>query len=428
MIQTPIDLCLATMRFHPDYSGPAMRFHRYEPGLRKRGIKMRVLAGTPGNGRGFSPCGTSICPSDEKLGNGSLLPLETVDGIPVQRVRTSGGGILRGDLPYLRAMIRYVQEGGQRPDLIQFLSLPLVSAPWLIALGRMEIPIVFVHTMLGELSSRFWKRSLQRLYWRPNFQLMDCVVVSSEVARDNLRGIGVKSRIEVIPNGVALDRFSPVESEGAKSRLRERLELDSDVEVVLFVGPIVARKGVDLLVEAWKSVAPKRPRARLVLVGPRYQDAGVSLRGGPGFQIALEKGIRESGLEDRVVFTGPVDEIEAYYKAADVFVFPSKREGMPNAVLEAFACGLSVILTPFLGLPAEFGRAGEHYVLADRNPGALAEAINGLLADDAQRRSLAHRGRDWVRDHMAVEASLDRFAALYRELVPGSGTVGTARP
>ena len=388
---------------------------------------MRVLAGTPDNGGRPFPRGAGRQPSDEQFGKGSLLPLQTVDGIPVQRIRTSGEGILKGDVAYLRAMTRYIRDDSRRPDLIQFLSLPLVSAPWLFALRRMKIPLVFVHTMLGELSSRLWKRSLQRLYWRPSLQLMDCVVVSSEVMRSHLYEIGVKSRIEVIPNGVSLDRFSPVDSEGAKSRLRERLALDSDVEVVLFVGPIDARKGVDVLVEAWKAVAPKRPQARLVLVGPRYNEAGVSLPGGEEFQTAIEKSIREAGLEDRVVFTGPVDEVEAYYRAADVFVFPSKREGMPNVVPEAFACGLPVVLTPFLGLPSEFGRPGEHYVLAKKDPRALAEAINALLDDDARRRLLAQRGREWVRDHLAVDASLDRFAALYRELVSASAIVETAK-
>ena len=90
---------------------------------------------------------------------------------------------------------------------------------------------------------------------------------------------------------------------------------------------------------------------------------------------------------------------------------------MPNAVLEAFACGVPSVLTPFIGLPAEFGRPGEQYVLTDRQPAALSDAIAGLLGDSERRRQLGKCARGWVEERMGVDASLDQYAELYRELV-----------
>jgi colanic acid/amylovoran biosynthesis glycosyltransferase len=93
---------------------------------------------------------------------------------------------------------------------------------------------------------------------------------------------------------------------------------------------------------------------------------------------------------------------------------------MPNVVPEAFGCGLTSILTPFKGLPAEFGRPGEQYVLAERTAEALATAINTLLDDPELRQQLGRHGRAWVEEHMDVERSLDLYAGLYRELVERS--------
>jgi glycosyltransferase involved in cell wall biosynthesis len=283
----------------------------------------------------------------------------------------------------------------------------------------MHIPLVYTHTLLGDLSARPWKRCLQRLYWRVPFQLMDCVVVSSGVMRDALRHLGVTTRIEVIPNGLDLNRFRPVASLTQRSALRQQLGFDPTAELILFVGPIVSRKGIEELVEAWSLLGPTRPRAKLILVGPRY-DQNVPGLSHAAFQAKVEAAISRSGAGDRVIFTDAVKNPETYFQIADVFVFPSRREGMPNVVLEAFGCGLASILMPFIGLPDEFGRPGEQYVLVERTPEALATAINVLLDDPAQRCRLGHQARKWVEGQMDIEKSIDDYATLYHELADRS--------
>src|SRR5690606_20193071 len=101
---------------------------------------------------------------------------------------------------------------------------------------------------------------------------------------------------------------------------------------------------------------------------------------------------------------------------ADVFVFPSRREGMPNTVLEALGCGVPSVLTPFIGLPEEFGRPGTEYLLSERTAEGLATAVTRILESPALRDELSAAGRRWVEESLGVETSLDRYAALYREL------------
>ena len=417
-----VDLCLASTHYYPVYSGPAMRFRRYAPGLRDRGVYMRVFTATPHESNPTMDVPGTHSAQEKVLFKKTLLPVEYVDGIPVQRVQMPLDSKLWNYLGttfiYHNTLTDYCLQRDNRPDVIQFLSLPIWSLPWLIRLRCTHIPLVFTHTLLGQMSARPWKRRLQRLYWRLPFQLMDCVVVSSGVMRDALRDIGVTTRIEVIPNGVDLKRFRPVASPHMRNTLRRQLGLDPTAELILFVGPIVPRKGVDALVEAWSLLGRKRPRAHLVLVGPRSDEIRPSLS---DFRAKIKALLASSGAQDRVTFTGPVNNVEAYFQAADVFVFPSRREGMPNVVPEAFGCGVPSVLTPFIGLPDEFGRPGEHYVLVERTPEALAMSIAAMLDDPERRQQLGRRARKWVEAQMDVEKSLDRYASLYHELVDRAG-------
>jgi glycosyltransferase involved in cell wall biosynthesis len=134
------------------------------------------------------------------------------------------------------------------------------------------------------------------------------------------------------------------------------------------------------------------------------------------FVREVKRMITESGAEDRVVLTGEVNNVEEYLQVADVFVFPSRREGMPNVVAEAYASGLPTIMTPFVGLPAEFGQPGRHYVLVDRTASALSDAVTELLDDPTRRGHLAREARHWVEEKLDLERSLRLYASLYHEL------------
>jgi glycosyltransferase involved in cell wall biosynthesis len=138
------------------------------------------------------------------------------------------------------------------------------------------------------------------------------------------------------------------------------------------------------------------------------------------FHRYLQNTIAGANAEDRVIFTGPVSNVEDYLRAADLFVFPSRREGMPNVVPEAMACALPVVSTPFIGLPAEFGDPGTHYVLSSWDPVELAGDVGRLLVNADKRYILGRNARYWVEQNLDVNQSLDRYTALYGELADRS--------
>ncbi len=402
-----VNLLLAAPRFYPVYAGPAVRFQRYAPGLAKRGVKMRVISGA------WDGTDSEASQEERDACRNGLLPLADVHGIPVQRVsiperRTTGARQAFFD----RALARYVVRNPIRPDVVQLLALSSPSLPSLVRLRMAGIPLVYTFTMMRDPSVAWIKNR----YWLLPFRLMNCIVVSSGVMKAHLREFGIRSRVEVIPNGLDLERFRPVRSSEERAAIRIALGFDPKAELIVFLGGYLEhRKGVDVLLDAWYRIARKRPHARLVVVGPRLNKLGARQRQKKYVRDLLQT-LKQSGTEDRVTFTGAVQDVERYLQAADVFVFPSRREGMPNVVPEAFGCGVPSILAPFIGLPAEFGRPGKEFDLAERTPDAFAAAINRMLDDPARRRQFGERAREWVERELGLDASLDRYAALYREL------------
>lgn len=353
------------------------------------------------------------CGSGEpERSEGELCPPDRVDEIPVQRVSVDPDDRDRIRRVFNRALVRYLAESEPRPDVVQHFSIPPKSITSYLRVRRMGFPQVYVQTMMRNEDLAWYKRAFDNLSYRA----MDCVVTSSSVMKAQLRETGVSTRVEVIPNGVELDRFRPLRSAEEESRLRRELGFADDECLVVFVGGYISeRKGIDVLAEAWDELSSRFSDARLVLVGPRFDELKDESDQSAFHQEVLAA-LQRSGALDRVTFTGRVDNVEKYLQVADVFVFPSRREGMPNVVPEAYACGAPVVLTPFEGLPEEFGEPGRHHLLVSRTPGDLTAGVGRILEDSELRTSLEESARSLVEETLDVESSLDRYAELYREL------------
>ena len=404
-----VRVAVAALNFYPVYAGPAIRFARYLPQLTARGLDMSVLAGTP---EMIKAAASGLEPNWADAKQGDILPTGDLEGIPVTYVRLPDDGKRRREILFGRAIVNLWLSAAQRPDVLQLLSCGRETMPLLVRTRRMGIRTVFTATMLPDEKARGWLRrqALRRAIAWP-MKLVDVVVVSSDIMRERLQKLGVRTAIHVIPNGVDTYRFQPP-PDGRPQELRCSLSIGPDDRVLLFLGPIIARKGVDLLLEAWTRLAVEWPRLHLVLAGPRLD---MTHPANESFHRRISTLISQNSPE-RVHFTGMVRNPESYMQAADVFVFPSRREGMPNAVPEAMASGLPIVMTPFVGLPPEFGEEGREYLLADFEPDALAARIGQLLSDQALCESLGARAREWVEEHLDVDRSVQRYAELYRQL------------
>ncbi len=398
------------------YSGAAIRYKRYAPGLRARGVDMRVVSGAwPDGDRAADESLFEVLTGDY----GRFVDEVSVDGIPVSRVLLPARSNRRlMTTTFDRALLRLCRRPGSRPDVAQVISLVPWSIPWLWRIRQLGVPLVHAWTQMDNPALGPMRRRFKRMAYR----FVDCVIVQSTVMRDALRERGVEARIEVIPNGVDVRHFRPAEEPADTKAVRRRLEIEPGAEMIACIGGVLnRRKGVDVLSRAWRHIASQCPRAHLVLIGPEFNELRPK-EPQREFLREVRRNLRESGAMDRVRFTGRVDDMAPYLQAADLFVFPSRREGMPNAVAEAFACGTPTVLTPFDGLPREFGRPGRHYVLTERTPETVASSVCALLANGERRRSLGRAARRWVEENLDVEESLDRYAALYHEIAKRGAT------
>jgi glycosyltransferase involved in cell wall biosynthesis len=260
------------------------------------------------------------------------------------------------------------------------------------------------------------KRILRRRGYQRVYNSFDALVTNSEAIEAFLRSIGVTTRIQYIPNGVNLQRFHPARSadeQQARTALRARFGIPEGHKVIVAVGAIMPRKGPDKVLQAWRRILPQLPDTHVMFVGPRADTHDPKLQ---AFGTEVEELVASSGAADQVHFTGIVDDVDNYLRAADVFILASNREGTPNSVLEAMATGLPCVVTPFLGISAGIGKAGEHYQLVEREPEAIATALSDFLQNAETAAAFAQRGERYVLDNVDQQHSLDRYAELYREL------------
>jgi glycosyltransferase involved in cell wall biosynthesis len=202
--------------------------------------------------------------------------------------------------------------------------------------------------------------------------------------------------VRVIPNGIDLREFRPMERGAA----RRRLNLPVDARIVLFVADLLAdrRKGLRLLLKAFREIR-SIPGLLLVTLG----------RG--GHQVDTPYASRHLGSLSNS------DDLRAAYSAADVFAMPSLQDNLPNTILEAMACG-----TPVAGFAAGgIGEAvvdGETGLLVPTGDfGALAAALQRILDARALRRILGGNARVRVEKEYAIGLQAKRYAALYEEVI-----------
>lgn len=192
-------------------------------------------------------------------------------------------------------------------------------------------------------------------------------------------------RIGRIFNPVDLSFWQPINREHA----RTETGTSTRAEVAVWHGPIVfGTKGLDILVEAWSRVSRARPRRELELILLGTGVDRLRLR-----ELVAAHGLRNVRHIDEFVLDR--ERIRMYLSAADLYVFPSRREGFPVAPLEAMACGLPVIAATVSGIPEIFP-AGEHsggLLVPSNAPDALVAALGRLLDDRALRTILGRRAR-----------------------------------
>lgn len=348
---------------------------------------------------------------------GEWLPQTILDGAPLQRMRLPDSKKRSRTQIYYDAVVEMSQRPFAGPVVVQMLTNMRPQAlPWLRKLKRSGIATLYSVSQFPTWPQKPVKRIFRRRGYQQVYNEFDALVTNSEAIEEFLREIGVTTRIEYIPNGVNLQRFHQAQSaqeRDAGQALRQRFGIPAEHKVIAVVGAVMPRKGPDAILKAWRLLLPEFPDTHLLFVGPRADTHDPKLK---KFGNKIAELVEASGAPRQVHFAGIVDDVENYLRASDLFVLASKREGTPNSVLEAMATGLPSLVTPFIGISAGIGTAGEHYQLVDRDPQTMAAALVALLRNPALSAAQGECGRRYVVDNVDQQLSLDRYVALYEEL------------
>jgi len=303
-------------------------------------------------------------------GDDLLAEAQTL-GVPIIRVSQCPPGSFRA-LPPL-----FAQIARSRPDILY--SLTVVPNIWGRLFGR-ALGVPAIAAGFRELKPRQW----EPLLWR----LTDRLICNAEMLRGRVvNELGVSpDRVAVIPNCVDTERFRPVDFLAEPAT--------GPGPNVVSVARLVRDKSPLALVEAFALAKKSVPGARLTMVGD-----------GP-LRPQAEALAAELGIADAVtIFTG-CGEVRPHLATAQVFALASRREGSPNAVLEAMACGLPVVASRTGGIPdlVEHGVTG--LLARPEDAQDIGAALARLLADAALRQKMGAAGRERAVRRHSPEAML----------------------
>ncbi len=270
-------------------------------------------------------------------------------------------------------------------------------------LGR---PIVLKLTSSGaqSLDQTLDKGRLARLHGWTHRHISACIAVSEESRLDAIRFGIPKGRIHLIPNGVSTKALQPVTPEQSAVK-RQQLRL-GDSFLAVCVARLAEEKNPLGLMEAWQRALADLPEGSLL----------VWVGDGP-LRDKVTAYLRQLEIQDKVLLVGHSDAVPDWLAAADLFLLPSRNEGMANTLLEAMACGLPSVATAVSGVPQLLGKTGAGRVVPVGDMPAFAHAIVQLAKDGAARQQMGARARAVIESHYSIDHVADQVLDVYGSLL-----------
>ncbi len=207
--------------------------------------------------------------------------------------------------------------------------------------------------------------------------------------------------VQLIPNGVDITRFMPTNAQITPSQ---------QAQVVVCISRLSYEKGIDVLLQAWRIVHEQAPQAQLIIMG-----------NGP-LQSQLERLAVALGIAESVEFAGLQSNVSAQLQQGELAVLPSRIEGMPNALLEAMACGLPCVATRVSGSEDIIQHEVNGLLVESEDYQSMAQALLRLLGDPSLAQKYGHTARSTIEQYYSLEHVTDMYIELYRSMTVGRPT------
>jgi glycosyltransferase involved in cell wall biosynthesis len=252
----------------------------------------------------------------------------------------------------------------------------------------------------------FFKRRISRMVfpcWGDH-----AIAISDPVKTHLMKDFFVPEKnISLIESGISLQDF-PVVTAELRDQNRRQLGFDKE-PLVGIVARLSDVKGQDILIKAFQKVAQLKPNAKLLIVGRGREE------------IALKKMVDDFSLQNQIFFYPEVDRTYFYLSAMDVFVNPSRQEGLGISVIEAQASGIPTIASRVGGVTSliEHGKTG--YLVESQNVSELAERIIHVLDHPVEALKIAQAARESVERESSSHLMVNRTVEVYKKVLAEHG-------
>lgn len=298
---------------------------------------------------------------------------ENIDGIDLVR--------LHAPFRWLEIIIRFVTTH-KSLNAIYILGTPKFAV-WAVLLARLfNIPTTLALTGKAEIfdKNKNWRNKIFA-------QCTRYIALSNEIKKGFIDLAGIKAEyINVLPQGINTKKFViPTSEEKKKARLQ--YGIDENELVLLFCARVVMNKGIDTIIKVWPVVHKKFPTAKFVVVG--------------GGQTELIDEITEMGKQNNnsVLVIGEVDNPLPYYQISDVYIFPSRHEGLPTTLMEAMSCGLTSVVSDIGGCEDLVENGVSGYRVQTENVSGYVEKIVELFENEKKRKDMGKKAANFVREN-----------------------------
>jgi glycosyltransferase involved in cell wall biosynthesis len=372
--------------FHPWIGGTERQAHKLAQMLLEKGIPVEVLTGWWFRG---------------------TPQFETIDGVPVYRNFTFweflGIKGLRkfGGYLYILTLLWQLWRRRDEYDIIHVHGLNYHTFTAVIA-GRL-----FKKKVIAKLANSARASDIEKMrqdkqlalakYMLPTALKSDRFIALNKAVKEELRAVGVSPhKIVSLPNGVETNSISQ----------KRNYELHQPARLI-FVGRLHPQKGLDTLMKAITQLR----------VNFDIENIQLQLVGDGPIRDVLKDQADELGILSQVGFLGESDQVDKFLQGSDIFVLPSRAEGISNALLEAMACGLPVLVSDIPGNRDVVENDFNGLRFTVDNPHSLAQNIFLLLNDMDLRRRLGQEARATVENRYSLDFVAEKYMDLYQELI-----------
>lgn len=331
---------------------------------------------------------------------------EVINGVEIYRFKSLFSPLNNQFIP--RLFFKLI--GKNRFDVIHVHSHLHISSNITVFSNKIFEKKPIVLTSHGTVDYEGWKNIINVLYHKTMakwiFKSVDKIIALSQKHADILESLGANSSaITIIPHGIDLNQINLTgDTEKFKS-----LYGVNDKNIILFVGGLIPRKGINYLIAAMKYV---KSDSILLIVGGELQ-------GHPGVKNALEQQVKELGLEKRVLFSGKLNrqDLERAYLVADLFVLPSLSEVFGLVILEAMSYGKCVIASNVLGPSIIIQNNKDGILFEVGNSLELAEKIDYLLVNEGLRKKIGAAARKEIEKNYNWDAAFNKILEVYKMVI-----------